>query len=249
MLRGGGVAAGNKSVTAQPNQSLGHGLEVLHGLCGAEGPIGSRELSRRLGMEHTRVNRLLGTMAVLGLAERTADRRYRPGPAVHVLAASSMRSSGLLQAALPVIRDLHAEGFGAALGVLWRDQVCYLYHGKPNQPLERGLAGHQLFPAAWSSIGTILRAQSDPSLAAEKEQGWVWVVPPKNPELLTPATGGSMAAPVGSPVVAALAIIPADRSNPAQYVPRLIAAAAAITAAAIPAPRSASTAAKPSEPL
>jgi DNA-binding IclR family transcriptional regulator len=227
-------------MTAQPNQSLGRGLEVLHALCGAEGPIGSRELSRRLGMEHTRVNRLLGTMATLGLAEKTADRRYRPGPAVHVLAASSLRSSGLLQAALPVIRELHAEGFAAALGVLWRDQVCYLYHGKPNQPLERGLAGHQLFPAAWSSIGTILRAQSDPALAELKSQGWAWVVPANSP------TGGSMAAPVGDPIVAALAIIPNDKSNPAQYARRLLDAAEAITAASRPAPRSASTTAKPS---
>lgn len=232
-------------MTAQPNQSLGHGLEVLHVLCGAEGPIGSRELARRLGMEHTRVNRLLGTMATLGLAERTADRRYRPGPAVHVLAASGLRSSGLLQAALPVIRELHAEGFGVALGVLWRDQVCYLYHGKPNQPLERGLAGHQLFPAAWSSIGTILTAQNDPALAAEKERGWVWVVPPRNPDLPNAPPGGSMAAPVGSPVVAGLAIIPADKSNPAQHAARLMQAAAIITAALMPTPRSASTSAKP----
>jgi DNA-binding IclR family transcriptional regulator len=231
-------------VTAQPNQSLGRGLEVLHALCGAEGPIGSRELSRRLNMEHTRVNRLLGTMAALGLAERTADRRYRPGPAVHVLAASSLRSSGLLQAALPVIRELHAEGFGAALGVLWRDQVCYLYHGKPNQPLERGLAGHQLFPAEWSSIGTILCAQDDPALATEKAQGWVWVAPPRPADSTSPP-GGSMAAPVGSPVVAALAIIPADKSNPEQYAARLLQAAAAITAASMPTPRSASTSAKP----
>lgn len=225
-------------MTAQPNQSLGHGLEVLHALCGAEGPIGSRELSRRLGMEHTRVNRLLGTMATLGLAERTVDRRYRPGPAVHVLAASGLRSSGLLQAALPAIRALHADGFAAALGVLWRDQVCYLYHGRPNQPLERGLAGHQLYPAAWSSIGTVLQAQTDPALAAVKAAGWAWVVPPNSPN------GGSLAVPVGVPVVASLAIIPVDRSDPARYVPRLLAAAAEVTAALMPAPRSASTPAK-----
>ncbi len=226
-------------MTAQPNQSLGHGLEVLHALCGAEGPVGSRELSRRLGMEHTRVNRLLGTMATLGLAERTADRRYRPGPAVHVLAASGLRSSGLLQAALPTIRALHAEGYPAALGVLWRDQVCYLYHGRPNQPLERGLAGHELYPAAWSSIGTVLLAQTDPLLAAVRDAGWAWVVPPNSP------TGGSLAVPVGQPVVAALAIIPAEKSDPAAYVPRLLAAAAEVTAALMPGPRSASTAAKP----
>ena len=52
-----------------------------------------------------------------------------------------------------------------------------------------------------------------------------------------------------APIVAALAIIPSDKSNPAQFATRLLDAAAAITAAAIPAPRSAasaSTAAKPS---
>jgi DNA-binding IclR family transcriptional regulator len=221
-------------MTAQPNQSLGHGLEVLHALCGAEGPIGSRELSRRLGMEHTRVNRLLGTMATLGLAERTADRRYLPGPAVHVLAASSLRSSGLLQAALPVIRGLHADGHACALGVLWRDQVCYLYHGQPGHPLERGLAGHKLFPARWSSIGTVLLAQHDPELAEVKERGWAWVVPPTG--------GGSLAAPVGAPVVASLALIPADKNSHAHLVPRLLDAVAEITAALMPGARTASTA-------
>jgi hypothetical protein len=49
-------------MTAQPNQLLGHELEVLHALGGAEGSIGSGEVSRRFGMEHTRVNRLLGNM-------------------------------------------------------------------------------------------------------------------------------------------------------------------------------------------
>jgi DNA-binding IclR family transcriptional regulator len=214
-------------MTAQPNQSLGHGLEVLHALCGAEGPIGSREVSRRLGMEHTRVNRLLGTMATLGLAERTSDRRYQPGPAVHVLAASGLRSSGLLQAALPVIRLLHGEGLSCALGVLWRDQVCYLYHGQPGQPLERGLAGHKLYPATLSSIGTVLMAAidqtNDPAMSVIREQGWAWVVPANN------AQGGSISAPVGHPIIAALAIIPKDKSIYLPLVPRLLTAASAIT--------------------
>jgi DNA-binding IclR family transcriptional regulator len=216
-------------MTAQPNQSLGHGLEVLHALCGAEGPIGSREVSRRLGMEHTRVNRLLGTMAELGLAERTSDRRYQPGPAVHVLAANGLRSSGLLQAALPVIRLLHGEGLACALGVLWRDQVCYLYHGQPGQPLERGLAGHKLYPATYSSIGNVLMAASDQTNDAKmctfREQGWAWVVPENAPQ------GGSLSAPVGNPIIAALAIIPKDKSNYLPLVPRLLAAAKDITEA------------------
>ena len=216
-------------MTAQPNQSLGHGLEVLHVLCGAEGPIGSREVSRRLGMEHTRVNRLLGTMATLGLAERTSDRRYQPGPAVHVLAASGLRSSGLLQAALPVIRLLHGEGLSCALGVLWRDQVCYLYHGQAGQSFERGLGGRHLYPARLSSIGKVFMASADqtndPEMTAIREQGWAWVVPENAPQ------GGSLSAPVGHPIIAALAIIPKDKSNYLPLVPRLLAAAKDITEA------------------
>jgi hypothetical protein len=204
---------------AQPNRSLGLGLEVLQALCTAEGPAGSRELSRRLGWEHTRVNRLLGTLADLGLAERNPDRRYRPGPAVHVLAAASLGSSRLLAAALPEIRALHDAGWTVALGVRWRDQVCYLYHGGPGRPLEDNLAGHRLYPAAHSSIGHIL----DPGRTGRtaRRAGWVRVVPP---------TGGpgSLAVPIGEPPVAGLAILATDDLSIPAVTVRLRAAAAAI---------------------
>src|SRR5450432_664771 len=108
---------------AQPNQSLANGIACLQALTAAEDAIGSRELARRLGLEPTLANRLLGTLAELGLAERTPERKYRPGPGIHVLAAQSLRGSGLLQAALPVIRGLLDEGLAVALGVLWRSDV------------------------------------------------------------------------------------------------------------------------------
>ncbi len=211
-------------MTAQPNRSLVHGLDVLNALCGASGPVGSRELARRLGMEHTRVNRLLGTMAQLGLAVRSVEGSYRPGPAVNVLAANSLHSSGLLQAALPVIRDLLAQGVGVALGVLWRDQVCYLFHGRPDQPFERGIGGHELFPARQSSIGTLLLAhQGDNEQGtALRAQGWAWVVPD--------AGGGSLSAPVGSPAQAALALIPGPSGFQQHLVPLVVEGARRITA-------------------
>ena len=171
-------------MTAQPNQSVGHALSCLVALTDAGGPVGSREVARRLGMEHTRVNRLLGTLAELGLAERDTKRKYRPGPGIHGLAAGAMRGSGLLQAALPEIRTLHAAGFGVALGLLWAGRVVYLYHGHPQHPLEDNLAAHDSWDPQQSSIGQVLT------------QG-----------LPQAAIPGSLAVPIGAPPIAGLALL------------------------------------------
>ena len=116
-------------------------------------------MARQLGLEPTRVNRLLKTLAHLGLAEQDAQRRYRPGPAIHVLAAQAMFGSGLLRRAMPVLEGLHALGCTVAMGVLWRDRVCYLYHGGPDTPAAEALGRVGLFPAAASGIGCALLAQ------------------------------------------------------------------------------------------
>ena len=147
---------------AQPNQSLAHGLECLYQLVSADCPVGCREMARGMGMERTRVNRLLGTLAHLGLAERTSDRKYLPGPGLHVLAAMSMRGSGLLTHALPHIRRLSDEtGLKVALGVLWRRHVCYLYHGGGGREVEAAILGSNLVCAEKSSIGKVLLAALD----------------------------------------------------------------------------------------
>lgn len=190
-------------MTAQPNQSVGNALACLVALTDADGAIGSRELARQLGFEHTRVSRLLGTLAELGLAERTPDRKYRPGAGIHGLAAGAMRSSGLLQAALPEIRALHDAGFGVALGLLWLGRVVYLYHGNPQRPLEENLAAHVSWDPRDSSIGQVLTTRA--------------------PFATVP---GSIAVTVGDPPIAGLALMggsPAD-------VPLLASAAARIAA-------------------
>lgn len=189
-------------MTAQPNQSVGHALKCLIGLTDA-GRIGSRELARRLGMEHTRVNRLLGTLTDLGLAERTPDRQYRPGPGLHGLAAGALRGSGLLQAALPEIRILHAHGFGVALGLLWLGRVVYLYHGNPQAPLEDNLAAHAPWDPQESSIGRVLMSGA-----------------------ASASVPGSLAVPIGRPAIAGLALLDAEPSQ----VSVLKAAAARIAA-------------------
>ncbi|PAX06949.1 IclR family transcriptional regulator [Sphingomonas lenta] len=150
-----------RGLPAQPNNSLITGIDCLQQLVGAGGPIGSREVARRMGLTHTRVNRILGTLAYMGLLERDADRRYRPGPRLHALAAQSMMASGLLPAALPTLKELRSDGYTVALGTIWNGQVCYLFHERPGQSIEGAILRHELWPADHSTIGVALLAAQD----------------------------------------------------------------------------------------
>ncbi|GAA1598887.1 global regulatory protein [Kribbella hippodromi] len=143
---------------AQPNRSLMDGLACLQALTSCTGPIGSRELARVLRLEPTRVNRLLGTLASMGLAEQDENRKYRPGPGIHALAAQSLFGSGLVNRAIRYLPPLHKYGHVVALGVLWRDQTSYLYQVNPQRPTEQGLVQGLPFPAASSGIGLVLLA-------------------------------------------------------------------------------------------
>lgn len=143
---------------AQPNNSLIIGMECLQQVVGAGEAIGSREVARRMAMTHTRVNRLLGTLAFMGLLEQDADRRYRPGPGLHALAAQSMMASGLLPTALPFLRDLSRDGYTVALGTLWQGRVCFLFHERPGQSFEDAILRHEIWPADHSTIGVALLA-------------------------------------------------------------------------------------------
>lgn len=152
--------AKKEGLPAQPNNSLIAGLECLQQVA-ASGSIGSRELSRQMGLTHTRANRLLGTLAFMGLIEREEDRRYRPGPALHVLAASSAMASRLLPSALPTLVRLNERGYTVALGTLWRGKVCYLFHERPGQTVAESILQHELWPADYSSVGIALLAAMD----------------------------------------------------------------------------------------
>lgn len=144
---------------AQPNQSLIDGLAVLQALASTGGAVGSRQMARDLGLEATRVNRLLKTLAHLGIAMQTPDKQYVPGPAMHVLAAQAMFGSGLLARAAGPLQALGRFGMSVALGVLWRDQVAYLYHAGPKTKPADALGRVGLFPATRSGIGLALLAR------------------------------------------------------------------------------------------
>lgn len=148
-------------INAQPNQSLIDGIATLQALASSPEPVGCRELARQLGIEATKVNRLLKTLAYLGIARQTANRKYTAGSGMHVLAAQSLFASGLLRRALPVLEGLRRFGHTVALGVLWGDSVSYLFHAPPGIEASRGLGRIGLLPATTSGIGIVLLSEHD----------------------------------------------------------------------------------------
>lgn len=156
---------------AQPNRSLIDGIATLQALATAPEPVGCRALARQLDIDATKVNRLLKTLAYLGIARQTANRKYTAGPGMHVLAAQSLFASGLIRRALPVLEALRRFGHTVALGVLWGDSVSYLFHAPPGIEASRGLGRIGLLPATTSGIGIVLLSEhSDDEVRALYER-------------------------------------------------------------------------------
>jgi len=205
---------------AQPIKGLIDGLTVMQELTISDQPVSSSELSKKLGLEVTRVNRILKTLAYLGIAHRTNGRKYTPGPGIHVLAAQTIHASGLIQGALPHLEALNQYNHIVALGVLWHDKISYLYHWEPGISTFEALGRLALYPVEKSSIGQVLlsfksedhvhhilngqhhftKKQLDnilEEIALAKEHGYGIVFKPR--EI-------SLAVPVGHPIFAGLAL-------------------------------------------
>lgn len=150
-------------VPAQINQSIISGFQVLQDVISAGHPVGSRELSRRLEMEHSRANRILGTLAAAGMLQKNSKNKYIPGPGLHVLSALSLHASGLIPASFNILESLHAEGATVALGTLWRNTVVYLLHANPSQDLAHSAGAHDNYPKEKSIITKVLEEGSPAS--------------------------------------------------------------------------------------
>lgn len=148
-----------KELPAQPVKGLQDGIIVMQQLTNMREPVSGLELSRELGIEKTRVNRILKTLASLGIAYRTASRKYASGPGMHVLAAQSLAASGLFRASVKHLEELDKLGHTIALGVLWRDKVSYLFHHSPGTPFQEGIGKTSLYNATGSSLGMVLLSQ------------------------------------------------------------------------------------------
>ncbi len=217
---------------AQKVNGIIDGLAVLQALAVSPEPVSGSQLAARLKLNPVRVSRILKTFAHLGYTYRTRSRRYAVGPAMHVLAAQSMTASGLLGRAVGYLEKLADDRLVVALGVLWHDQACYLYHKRPGQEygFSSGFQSRPLHDAGTSSVGVALLAElSDGELAALYPDG----VPDPVKEAVaeTRANGYallrycdhySLAVAIGVPAYAALAVsnLP-DRETALQYVATL----------------------------
>lgn len=152
-------------MSSQPNQSLIDGIRCLQYLVSSDRAIGCRELARLMDINTTRVNRLLMTMASIGLTMQDEHRRYLPGPGIHALAAQAIRGSALFSHALPILERHAPKDIVVALGVLWEDQIIYIYHSTPGSQGSQALAGFRMCPA-WQSVTgvALLAAESDEAL-------------------------------------------------------------------------------------
>ena len=146
---------------AQPVTGLIDGLIVLQELATSTAPVSGLKLSKTLNIEATKVNRILKTLAWLGFAYRTSQGCYSSGPAMHVLAAQSLYGSGLIQRSIKQLTDLTKLGHIVAMGMLWRNQVAYLFFWQPGTPVQESFGRTSLFPATHSSIGLALLAEKD----------------------------------------------------------------------------------------
>lgn len=153
--------------SAQPNQSLIDGMRTLQALAVSPEPIGCRALARQLDLDTTKVNRLLRTLAYLGIARQTTNRKYTAGPGMHVLAAQSLFASGLIRRSLPALERLRRFGHTVAMGVLWNDCVSYLYHAPPGIDSAQAVARIGVLPATQSGIGLALLARLPDEVVTE----------------------------------------------------------------------------------
>ncbi|WP_319485965.1 hypothetical protein [uncultured Cohaesibacter sp.] len=159
-------------MSSQPNQSLIDGIRCFQELTIAGRPLGNKELSEKLDLNIIKVNRLLRTLKSIGMAEQNAQKKYMPGPVVHVLAAQSFHSSALFRAATKVAINTPFDDRTLAIGVLWQDSVVYMYHALAHQDPADGLGGYHLYPSSQSSIGMALLAEMDDEELAQTIDHW-----------------------------------------------------------------------------
>ena len=156
---------------AQKVDGLIDGMAVLEELASHNEPISGVEIARKLNLQPVRVNRLLKTFAYLGYTYRTSSRQYLPGPALHILAVESMAASGLLRKAYPYLEKLSAGPYPVvALGVLWKEKVCYLFHRNNGTGMGSGLSPNFVYDWKASSLGHVLMAERDDSEIPESSR-------------------------------------------------------------------------------
>ncbi len=91
-----------------------------------------------------------------------------PGPGIHAPSRRSLFAARRFSPRRSPLLERHApKDIVVALGVLWEDQVIYIWHSAPGTQMSQALAGFHMLPAWQSVIGmALLAAESDEALMA-----------------------------------------------------------------------------------
>jgi DNA-binding IclR family transcriptional regulator len=146
--------------TAQPNQSVRNGFDVLQLLAASPEPLATGDIAAAARLGKSVASRLLLTLEEVGYVLRVGHGRWRPHVGLLALGALGLKNSPLLRCR-PILEEL-ASGVPClvALGFVWHEQVVYLFQSAD----ARRVGGFgQVWPVATSSIGQLLAAKRRPA--------------------------------------------------------------------------------------
>jgi IclR family acetate operon transcriptional repressor len=141
-------------------RSVARALDIIETLGTSENPLGLQDLSKRLGLPHPTVHRLLGTLQNKGFVHRDPlTGTYSLAVKVLRLQATMATRRSLVVPAIPVLNHLAQElGQTVHLGVLAGEQVMYVESRRyPPYPY-RYLPPGRVNPVHSSSLGKALTA-------------------------------------------------------------------------------------------
>ncbi|MEQ3554189.1 IclR family transcriptional regulator [Pseudonocardia nematodicida] len=235
-------------------------LDVLGAFTARTPALSLSDIARRTDLPLTTVHRLVGELTAGGALDRGDDGRYTIGLRLWEIAHLAPASTGLREAAMPFLEDLHeVTRHNVQLAVLDSadpGEVVYVERLSTRDAVSIVTRPGSRMPACATGVGLVLLAHADPAdaervLARPLRRFTPHTVcdPDDVRALLAQARAGgfvisdrqvepvslSVAAPVRSgdgPVVAALSVVvPADGTNPHTWVPAVRAAARGISRA------------------
>ena len=160
------AAAGRRRVPAKaaakplPVQSIARAFHILEAIADRPEGISHADLSKAVGLHASTAFHLIRTMLALGYLRQDPDtKRYHIARRVFLLAARVSDEVNLVNAALPVMRDL-AESMGetAHLGVLAREGAITIAKSEGTSTLRVSERLGVLRPAHCTAIGKALLA-------------------------------------------------------------------------------------------
>lgn len=147
---------------APPLKSLATALEIVSAIAGRGADVSVSELSRSLGMEKSKVSRVLTTFRSCGwLTQNPRTRSYRVGLKAYALGTQFLYTTDLTRAAMPLMQRIaRRTGLTTALSILDGVNPFYLAGIEGTTPLDFGSRVGTPFPIHATAPGHVLLAFS-----------------------------------------------------------------------------------------